>query len=133
MTLTATCHCGATRIELPHLPADIKECNCSYCQRIAGIWGYFDPDEINIVSADKDTVYSASDNINRHHFCANCGSTTHGSSPDWGSLYNLDGTLKPGKTAGVPTDRLVAVNLRMIDDLDLATLDIVKVDGRKSW
>ncbi|WP_155908455.1 hypothetical protein [Asticcacaulis sp. YBE204] len=34
MTLTATCHCGATRITLPRQPETAHECNCSYCGRL---------------------------------------------------------------------------------------------------
>lgn len=133
MTLIATCHCGATKIELPGLPTDIKECNCSYCQRVGAVWGYYRPDEVSIVSAESDTIYSASDNINQHHFCGHCGGNTHGTSPDWASMYNNDGTLKPGMTEGVPSARVFGVNLRMIDDLDLTTIQVIKVDGRNSW
>jgi hypothetical protein len=33
MSLTATCHCGGTRIELPRLPERRLECNCTYCAK----------------------------------------------------------------------------------------------------
>lgn len=132
MTITATCHCGATRIELPGLPAEVKECNCTYCHRTGAVWGYYKPEDVRVVSAGHDAVY-APNVINEHHFCAHCGGNTHGASPDWASMYNNDGTLKEGMSEGVPTERIFGVNLRMIDDLDLAALDTVKVDGRRSW
>ncbi|KKB13535.1 aldehyde-activating protein [Devosia geojensis] len=133
MTLIATCHCGATRIELPALPAEVKECNCTYCHRTGAVWGYYRPEDVRVVSAEHDAIYSASGPVNEHHFCAHCGGNTYGSSPDWASMYNNDGTLKEGMTEGMPTTRIFAINLRMVEDLDLATLDVVKVDGRNSW
>jgi hypothetical protein len=132
MTLIATCHCGATKIELPGLPAEVKECNCTYCQRTGAVWGYYKPEDVRVVSAEHDAIYAPS-GMNEHHFCAHCGGNTYGSSPDWASMYNNDGTLKDGATDVMPTARVFGVNLRMVDDLDLATLDIIKVDGRNSW
>jgi hypothetical protein len=96
------------------------------------VWGYYKPEDVVILSAEHDSTYSAS-GMNQHHFCTRCGGNTHGSSPDWASMYNNDGTLKEGQTQGVPTKRIMAINLRMVDDLDLSTLDVEKVDGRKSW
>jgi hypothetical protein len=48
-------------------------------------------------------------------------------------VYNNDGTLKDGMTEGAPSARIFGVNLRMADDLDLATIDIAAVDGRNNW
>ena len=133
MTLVASCHCGATQIELPHPPTEAHECNCTLCARIGAVWAYYPPDALRLVSATHDKVYSASQGTNQHHFCANCGGNTHGDSPDWESLYNLDGTLKPGMSNGVPTTRIAAVNLRMIGDFDLGSVAVTKVDGRNNW
>lgn len=132
MTLIATCHCGATRIELPALPAAVKSCNCTFCHRTGAVWGYYDPTELRITAAAHDTVYAPS-GMNHHHFCGQCGGNTHGSSPDWASMYNADGTMKPGMTGGIPEKRIAAVNLRMIIDLDLDSLPIEKMDGRNNW
>lgn len=133
MPLIATCHCGSTKIEVAGPPADAKECNCTYCHRTGAIWGYYAPAEVTVVSSGHDAVYSASQQGNEHHFCAHCGSNTHGSSPDWASVYNNDGTLKPGMTAGMPSSRIFAVNLRMIDDLDMSEIAVTRVDGRNNW
>jgi len=132
MTLTATCHCGATRIELAEMPKAMKACNCTFCHRTGAVWGYYDPADVKIISASHDQVYAPS-GLNHHHFCDQCGGNTHGSSPDWASMYNTDGTLKPGMTGGVPEARIAAVNMRMIIDLDLAAFDIETLDGRNNW
>ena len=104
MPLIASCHCGATRIELPHPPDHAKECNCSYCSRTGAVWGYYKPGEMRFVTLDGEKTYSASDGMNQHHFCGNCGMQTWGDSPDWASVYNNDGTPKEGFTPGsMPT------------------------------
>ena len=133
MPLIATCHCAGTKIELPGAPIHAKECNCSYCAKTGAIWGYYSPEQVSIVAAAHDKIYSASAGLNLHHFCANCGSNTHGDSPDWASMYNNDGTLKAGMTEGIPTKRSVGINMRMVDDFDLSSLSIEKIDGRKNW
>ena len=132
MSLVASCHCGATRIELPHIPDNVSDCNCTYCHRTGAVWAYFDPSEVKVEAA-ADAVYSPSSPLNEHHFCAKCGGNTHGSSPDWGSMYNLDGTLKEGMQDGIPEKRTFGVNLRMIIDLDLSSLKIEHLDGRNNW
>jgi len=132
MTLTATCHCGATRIEVPRMPDVMKTCNCTFCHRAGAVWDYYDPGDLTIISAEHDAVYAPS-GMNHHHFCSKCGGNTHGSSPHWASMYNNDGTLKEGQSGGVPTRRVAAINMRMLIDLDLDALEIVKVDGRNSW
>ncbi|MDC7681912.1 aldehyde-activating protein [Asticcacaulis sp. BYS171W] len=132
MTLTATCHCGATRITLPRTPDSAHECNCSYCGRLGAVWAYFDPAEAVIESATHDRVYSASEGVNRHHFCAHCGNHTHGDSPDWSQAYHNDGTPK-GEAGVVPAARTFMVNLRMVDGFDFDRLHIEKMDGKNNW
>ena len=39
--LTATCHCGAVRIEVPAAPATTTDCNCSICRRYGTLWAYY--------------------------------------------------------------------------------------------
>ena len=131
MTLTAVCHCGATRIQMDGPPGSAKTCNCTYCQRVGAIWGYYPPEAIRI-TATEDRVYSPS-GMNAHHFCGRCGSNTHGDSPDWASAYDHNGQLKPGMQEGVPDVRIAAVNLNMVDGLDLSTLKIEAMDGRNNW
>lgn len=133
MSLIASCHCGATRIELPHSPLAAKACNCSYCARTGAIWGYYGAGEMRFLSQQGEKTYSAS-GMNQHHFCGTCGMQTWGDSPDWASIYNNDGTPKEGFTANsLPTQRSYAVNLRLIDDLDWSGIAVEQVDGRNSW
>jgi len=133
MTLIATCHCGATSIALPHPPQHAKQCNCSFCARTGAMWGYFGPGELDIRANDDERTYSASNGVNLHHFCGNCGMQTWGESPDWASAFNADGTPKDPAFTGVPSARLYAVNLHLIDDLDWSKLVVEELDGRHNW
>lgn len=132
MSIIATCHCGHTKIEVPYLPTSVTQCNCTFCSRTGALWGYYDEGELNLLSQVDDKVYSAS-GMNLHHFCSNCGLQTWGDSPDWGSVYNIDGTSKTAEPHPMPTKRKYAINLRLVDDLDLSSLSIEQVDGRHSW
>jgi hypothetical protein len=132
MILTAACHCGAVRIDLPGPPVEAKACNCTFCHRTGAVWGYYAPEDIRVTAGEEDRDY-APNGMNHHHFCGRCGGNTHGFSPDWASMYENDGTLKPGMKEGIPERQVAAVNLRMIDDFDLAALPVTRVDGRNSW
>ena len=133
MTLIATCHCGATRIQLPSQPTEATSCNCSYCSRTGAVWAYYKQGELTFLSRDGEATYSASGGMNLHHFCSTCGIQTWGDSPDWASMYNLDGTPKNSDANAMPTERTYGINLKLIDDLDWSAVTITNVDGRNSW
>jgi hypothetical protein len=107
MTLIAACHCGHTRIELPAQPTHAKSCNCTYCARTGAVWAYYKPGELTFLSREGEA--------------------------DWASLYNNDGTPKNGEANAMPTERIHAVNLRLIDNLDWDAVTVEAVDGRASW
>jgi hypothetical protein len=133
MALTATCHCGATRIALPEHPTHAKSCNCSFCARTAAVWAYYKPGELTFIAQDNQATYSGESGLNRHHFCSTCGMQTWGDSPDWASIYNADGTSKNGDSNAMPAERIYAVNLNLVDDLDWSRIAVERVDGRNNW
>lgn len=120
-TVIATCHCGATHIEVS-APTHATQCNCTYCTKSGGLWAYYELDAPRIVSDTHGAMYSASGNINQHHFCARCGCATYGTSPDW--------TL--GDTE-IPKKRKFAINVKLLDDFDLKVLEVTQIDGRTLW
>ena len=133
MSMTASCHCGATKIEAAQMPQSAKQCNCSFCARTGAVWAYFSPGELRFVSQDDERTYSAS-GLNQHHFCGRCGMQTWGDSPDYASVYNADGTPKEGFTAGtMPQQRIYAINLNLVDGFDRASIAIEQMDGRNNW
>jgi hypothetical protein len=132
MPLIATCHCGATKIELPEQPTEAKSCNCTFCARTGAIWAYYKPDQLKFVARGGETDYAPS-GMNHHYFCATCGMHTWGDNPDWASMYNSDGSPKNGDANAMPTERLYQVNLNLVDDLDWSKVVVEPLDGRNTW
>ncbi|HEY4201753.1 MAG TPA: GFA family protein [Devosiaceae bacterium] len=121
MKVSGTCHCGATHFTVEAAPVEVTECSCTYCAKSGGLWAYYEPGQFTLVSAEGERVYSKT-GYNKHHFCAVCGCSTFGVSPVW----SLEG--EPDFTK----ERL-AINARLLDDFDLATVKINKIDGRNLW
>lgn len=133
MTLIASCHCGGTQIALPTHPTHGTQCNCSYCARTGAVWSYYAPGELTFISRKGESMYSTSPEMHQHYFCGTCGMQTWGESPDWSSLFNDDGTPKGDDPSAIPSARKLAINLRLVDDLNWAGVDIARVDGRNGW
>ncbi|ESQ89542.1 aldehyde-activating protein [Asticcacaulis sp. AC460] len=133
MTIIVSCHCGSSRIRLSSAPDTAKSCNCTLCSRVGALRSYFAPEEVEVLTAEHDTVYTAS-GMNLHHFCGKCGNHLYADTPDWASAYNNDGTPKEGTVPGqMPAKRTWGVNMRLAEDFDLASLTVIEVDGRNSW
>ncbi len=120
MPITGTCHCGATRFEIDAIPGSVTACTCSFCSKTGALWAYYPPGEVRVTRLDSDGLYAP--NVSRHHFCAVCGCTTFGESPQW----RLDGTADF-------TRMKTAINARLLDGIDLATVRHDTIDGRNLW
>jgi hypothetical protein len=48
--LTASCHCGAVRVDVPEPPAEATDCKCSICGRYGVLWAYYDPAHVCVTS-----------------------------------------------------------------------------------
>jgi hypothetical protein len=46
--LTATCHSGAVRLEIPRKPRQLTSCNCSICRRYGTLWAYYKFHDVTI-------------------------------------------------------------------------------------
>ena len=107
------CHCGAV-----HFGVDIDlsspiTCNCSYCQQRGSILAFTPAQNFTLEKGEENLAeYRFNTQTIQHLFCKVCGvqSFARGQMPD--------GT------------RMVAVNVRCLNDIDLDSLDIKKVDGR---
>jgi hypothetical protein len=110
---TGGCQCGAVRYEVT---ADLDQaisCNCSRCAKLGAILT-FAPTAAFVLKSGEDamTDFRFNKKAIHHLFCATCGieSFARGAMPD--------GT------------KMVAVNVRCLDDVDLAALSPSPVDGR---
>ena len=88
-------------------------CNCSICQKRGALWAFAGPDQFTLHSGDDDlTDYQFAKKMIHHLFCKNCGI----------------GSFSARQGAGRP--RLVAINVRCLDDVDIAALKTTPFDGK---
>lgn len=112
-TVTGGCHCGLVRFETTVDLASVLACNCSICTK-KGLLFAFVPEERFALRAGTDDLadYQFGRKTIHHEFCRSCGveAFARGTAPD--------GT------------RMVGINVRCLDDVDLATIAFKPFDGR---
>lgn len=111
---TGGCHCGNVRYEAElDLAQPAIECNCSHCQ-IKGLLLVFIPAGQCAVLQGEDELaeYRFNTEKIRHVFCKTCG-------------------VEPfGKGSGKDGAPMYAMNVRTIDDIDLAGITRMPFDGK---
>jgi hypothetical protein len=74
----ARCDCGAVVLQVAFDPAEINDCQCSWCQRLGALWAYYPRDQVCILSGPElTTVYKRAARRLEFHRCKVCGLTTH--------------------------------------------------------
>jgi hypothetical protein len=113
--LTATCHCGAVKVEVPRRPRSLTDCNCSICRRYGVLWAYYKPTSVTVLAARGATVRYAWGRKNIDFVrCSACGCVTHYERP-----------RAPGRAIGV--------NARCFDPAELGASRIRRLDGASTW
>ncbi len=111
--VTGGCHCGAVRFEADVDLSEVNECNCSHCQKKGFLLAFTPADNFRLLSGkDKLTEYRFNKKTIGHLFCSLCGVQPfgRGATPDGGEM--------------------AAVNARCVDDIDLASLKRISVNGK---
>ena len=108
-----SCHCGAVAFEAEGEIDGGLACNCSICQRKGSLLWFVPRDRLRILRAeDKLASYSFNQHRIQHRFCTTCGIHPFG-----------EGTDPKG-------NRMAAINLRCLEDIDLAAIPVRNFDGR---
>jgi hypothetical protein len=112
-THAGSCHCGRIAFTLHGDVARAIDCNCSMCRRRGALLAFYPREALVLSSKEGDYgTYRFNKEHIAHHFCLTCG------------IAPFSEAVNP-KT-GEPT---VAVNLRCLPEVDLASLEIAQVDG----
>ena len=120
MSYQATCSCGSVKIEIADKPSFINNCNCSLCEKIASIWGYFEIFDVGVSGATQTFIRpDKSVPVVELHSCTTCLVTTH-----WVV------TKEYQALSGV--SNRIGVNMRLFNDSDLAGVEMRFPDG-KAW
>ena len=107
--LTASCHCGAIRLEVSRTPRTLTDCNCSVCRRYGALWAYYTRRSVRVEAAPDALVAYA------------CGDRSLDFLVLWRSRRERG------------DDTRVAVNARMLDPGMIAGARIRRLDGADTW
>jgi hypothetical protein len=112
MEYEGSCHCGGIAFTARGRIDQVVDCNCSLCRRRGGLlWFVGEADfSLHTPVAQLGTYLFNTRRI-EHHFCPSCG-------------------IAPFSTGKGPDgSRSYAINVRCLDGLDLASLQVVAYDG----
>jgi hypothetical protein len=107
------CHCGKVRYEVD---MDLKTavlCNCSICMKRGSLLDFVPVANFKVVSGESNLQsYKFNKNVIDHQFCKTCG------------------ILPFAKGVSPDGSKMIAVNLRSLDNVDLSTLQMHEYNGR---
>lgn len=108
-----SCHCGKIALEVEGDIGSVMQCNCSICQRRGSLLWFVPASQMTLTTSRENlSTYQFGKKSISHHFCATCGCAPFG-----------EGAMPDGT-------RMVAVNVRCLDGIELDTLTVEKFDGR---
>jgi hypothetical protein len=112
-TYTGSCHCGAIAFEVEGKIDSGLACNCSICSRKGSLLWFVPRAALELKTPESAiSTYTFNKHVIKHRFCSKCGIHTHGEGVD------------PKGNA------IAAINLRCIENLDLATVPVHHFDGK---
>lgn len=114
MNFNGSCHCGLIKYEVEGELGQVIECNCSHCSRKGYLLWFLPRQKMKLATpASKLSTYTFNKHVIEHHFCPSCGCAPFGFGKD---------------KSGAAT---VAVNVRCLEGVDIATLKKQPFDGRR--
>lgn len=111
-TYLGGCHCEKVRYEVKLDVTQSITCNCSICKKRGSILSFTSVESFKLLKGESEvTEYLWNKKMINHKFCKTCGILSYatGSTPD-GS-------------------KMIAINVRCLDDIDVESLSPVHVDG----
>jgi hypothetical protein len=113
MTYRGSCHCGQVAYEVDGEIRNVISCNCSICQRRGSLLWFVPRDAMKLLTPDERAgTYLFNKHVIRHRFCTTCGIHPYG-----------EGSDPKG-------NEIAAINIRCLEDIDLAAIPVTPFDGR---
>ena len=113
MVYRGSCHCGRVRYEVQGEVDSGMACNCSICSRRGSLLWFVPRDQLRLLSDEADAgSYMFHKHVIQHRFCPACGIHTFGEG------------VGPGGA------KMAAINLRTLENFDLASVPVQHFDGR---
>ena len=115
MQYKGSCHCGNVSFVVEGEITGALACNCSMCQRKGSLLWFVPRAEMKLQTPDSAaSTYTFNKHIIQHRFCPVCGIHPYGEGVD------------PKGNA------MAAINLRCLEDIDLAGIPVQHYDGRRA-
>jgi len=112
MNYQGSCQCGQVAFDVEGEIESGMACNCSMCSRRASLLWFVPRDKLVLRTPESaQATYKFNKHVIEHHFCPTCGIHTYGEAND---------------PKGNP---VAAVNLRVIEGLDLSKIPVHHYDG----
>ena len=113
MKYQGSCHCGKIAFEVDGELTGAMACNCSICSRKGSLLWFVPRDKLNLHGAEADIgTYTFNKHVIKHRFCRTCGIHPYG-----------EGVDPQG-------NQMAAINIRCLEDIDLAAIPVQSFDGR---
>ena len=113
MLYSGSCHCGNIAFQLEGALSGAMACNCSICQRKGSLMWFVPLEQLKLLTPDENaSTYTFNKHVIKHRFCPTCGvgPFAEGTHPKTG-------------------EATVAINVRCLPGVDLASLTVVHYDG----
>jgi hypothetical protein len=115
MAHRGSCHCGRIAFEVDGTIDKALSCNCSICQRKGSLLWFVPRERLRLLTPDGNAAtYTFNKHVIEHRFCPVCGIHPYG-----------EGSDPKG-------NRMAAVNIRCLEDIDLDSVPVTRYDGRSA-
>jgi hypothetical protein len=113
MKYKGSCHCGNVAYEVEGEIKGAVACNCSICSRKASLLWFVPYEQFTLLTLeDAAGSYTFNKHNIKHRFCKTCGIHPY-----------AEGSDPKG-------NRMAAINIRCLEDIDLAAIPVQHYDGR---
>jgi len=113
MKYKGSCHCGNVAFEVEGEIDIALSCNCSICSRKGSLLWFVPQDKLTLLTPeDSVTTYTFNKHVIKHRFCPTCGIHPYGEGAD------------------PKGNRMAAINLRCLEDIDLSAIPVQEFNGR---
>ncbi len=107
------CHCGKVKYEVEITLKNALSCNCSICTKRGSLLDFVPESQFKLLSGENELQeYLFNKKMIHHQFCKSCG------------------ILPFAKAVGPDGTKMVAINLRSIEGIDLKALTVQEYDGK---
>ncbi len=112
MQYHGSCHCGKVAFEAEGEIAGAISCNCSMCQKRGALLWFVPREKLQVTGESELTTYTFNKHVIKHRFCKHCG------------------ILPFGEGVDPKGNKMAAVNIRVIEGIDLEKIPLQHYNGR---